>query len=176
MLDLIRGATLVAMVLVLGGCSGATESTLADDQGSVKSSEKGAAVQSNTVSVNKQSFSILIRNPCTGGFVRVNGTRHVTDHTKERGDGSNGYRYSLNQVGHGTDAAGTKYTYKANIIETEVIGDPDDCPYTFIEVRRIHLNAPGKGNNMVATVRFEVTTNCDGSFEVKHNVDEVICQ
>ncbi len=173
---LVRISILTAMALMMGSCSGVTESSPADDQTSVGSTEKGATVQSNTVEVVKKPFSFTIRNHCTGGFIQVTGTSHTTTHTKERGDGTSQNRFSVNRVGHGSDAAGTKYTYKSKVIKTTLMGDPDNCPFTYIVVRRIQLNAPGKANNVVATVRFEVTTNCDGSFDIKHNVDDVTCQ
>ena len=176
MTSIARVAMLAAMAIVLGSCSGITESEPADEQISAVSTEKGASVQKNDVSINKQPFSFTVRNSCTGGIIRVSGTRHITVHTKVRGDGTREDRYSINQVGHGTDAAGTKYVYKVNILETSYIGDPEECPFTFIEVRRIRLIAPGAGNNLTAIVRFEVTTECDGSFDVRYNVDEVTCK
>lgn len=169
-------SVVLLMALVLGACSGTTDTTPSDTTSSVSTPSKGASVQGAEVKKRTRNSSFTRRNPCTGAFYRLRMTTDETVITKDRGDGTREVRVIVHVKGEATDGNGN--AYRMNSISTEVrrIVTEDECPYSFQEVANMVITTPGGGNNWVAKVRFKVTTDCDGNITVTYNVDEGDCK
>ena len=173
----ILSSSLVLLVaLVLGACSGTTDTAPADTFATVESPSKGASVQGATVEKRTRTSSFLRRNPCTGAFYLLRMTTTETTVSKDRGDGTREVRVIVHVKGEATDRDGNAYRMNSTSMEVRRIVTDDECPTSFQEVANMVITTPGKGNNWVAKVRFKVTTDCDGNITVTYNVDEGDCK
>ena len=176
MRSILSSSLVLLIALVLGACSGTTDTTPAETASGVSTPSKGASVQSNDVTITKKPYNSRVRSTCTGGFIQIRGTRHISQHRKLKSDGTMEYRYTLNVQGNGEDASGRKYVLKSNNLEfTRAVGE-EGCPFTLKESDSRVLIAQGAGNDEVYTYEFEVTTYCDGTFDVVINNEETTCK
>ncbi len=176
MRTILSSSMVLLIALVVGACSGTTDTTPADTSSSVSSTDKGASVQGATVEKREYTRTFNQRNPCTGAFYRMRMEFNETTISKDRGDGTREVRVIVQVKGEATDLSGNTYQMRSTSMEVDRIVTDEECPFSFQEVANAVITTPGGGNNWVTKIRFKVTTDCDGNVTVTYNVDEGDCK